>query len=134
MPEPPPPPRTGGIKGSGLILVVDDDPQMRQLIQAALEDEGLPVATAADGRQALRRAAQARPALVVLDISIPRVASPEVATRLRAVYGQGLPILVITADGHAADKARQVGAYAYLKKPFELDALIAAVEQGLGGA
>ncbi len=107
---------------------------MRQLIQAALEDEGLPVATAADGRQALRRAAQARPVLVVLDITIPRVASSEVATRLRATYGQGLPILVITADGHAAEKARQVGAYAYLKKPFELDALIAAVEQGLGGA
>jgi CheY-like chemotaxis protein len=133
MPEPSPPPQTGGIKGSGLILVVDDDPQMRQLIQSALEDEGLPVATAVDGRQALRRAAQARPALVVLDISIPRVASSEVATQLRATYGQGLPILVVTADGYAADKARQVGAYAYLKKPFELDALIAAVEQGLGG-
>jgi len=134
MPEPPPSPQTADIKGPGVILVVDDDLQMRQLIQAALEDEGLPVATAADGRQALRRAAQARPVLVVLDITIPRVASSEVATRLRATYGQGLPILVITADGHAAEKARQVGAYAYLKKPFELDALIAAVEQGLGGA
>ena len=46
----------------------------------------------------------------------------------------GLPIVLITADGRAAEKARQIGAYAYLHKPFELDALLAAIQQGLGGS
>jgi DNA-binding response OmpR family regulator len=115
------------------ILVIDDDPQMRELIRAALTDEGLTVETAADGRQALQRAARRPPTLVVLVISLPGVAGYEVATRLRTAHGAALPILVITADGRPAQKAQQAGAYGYLTKPFDLDALLAAVQRGLTG-
>jgi two-component system response regulator MprA len=116
------------------ILVVEDDLHLRQTIQWALEDEGLAVETASHGQQALERAAQQRPALVVLDWGLPLLNGQRVADALRAAHGDGLPIVLITADGRAAEKARLVGAYAYLHKPFELDALLAAIQQGLGGS
>jgi len=52
---------------------------------------------------------------------------------LRNAHGKDVPILVITADGRAAEKARRVGAFDYLHKPFEFDDLIAAVTRGLEG-
>ena len=116
---------------SPVILIVDDDPQVRQTLQAFLEDEDLLVETAADGLEALERAAERRPALVVLDHSLPDLAGSAVADALRAAHGGHLPILLITADGQAIAKARQVGAFAYLRKPFELTDLVAYVRQGL---
>src|SRR5690349_3904983 len=81
------------------VLVVDDDPRIRQVIQWALEDEGLTVELAADGLQAIEKAAHQRPALVVLDWMLPGLDGHGVAAWLRATYGQTLPILVITAEG-----------------------------------
>jgi DNA-binding response OmpR family regulator len=114
------------------ILVVDDDPQMRHVIQSALQEEGLTVETAADGRQALDRARRRRPRLVILDMGLPLLDGVGLAAELRALYGDGVPLVVITADGHVVEKARRVGARAYLAKPFELDGLSAAVQQALG--
>jgi DNA-binding response OmpR family regulator len=109
--------RTGTAGGQGPILVVDDDPQVRQLIRWALEDEGMPVELAADGGEAIDCAARRRPALVILDLGLPTVPGNEVAKAMRGAHGDGLRILTITADGSAAEKARLVGAYAYLRKP-----------------
>lgn len=116
------------------VLVVDDDPHIRRLLEWALEDEGIVVETAADGYEAIARLAQRRPALVVLDMGLPGVDGYAVAESLRATYGGAVPILVLTADGRAAAKAQRVGAFAYFPKPFELDELIATVQRGLAGA
>jgi DNA-binding response OmpR family regulator len=105
---------------------------VRHVIRSALEEEGLTVETAADGRQALDQATRRRPRLVILDMGLPRLDGAGLAAALRAIYGDGLPLLVITADGHVVDKARRVGARAYLAKPFDLDDLAAAVRQVLG--
>ena len=113
------------------MLVVDDDPRVRQMIRWALEEEGLEVETAADGQQALDRAGTRPPAVVILDLTLPVLDGYGVAEQLRASYGQQLPILVITADGSAAEKARRVGAYAHVNKPFDLGELLFAVHQGL---
>jgi CheY-like chemotaxis protein len=113
------------------ILVVEDDPYLRQIIRDVLEDEGLVVETAADGRQALQRAAAQRPALVVLDMRLPVLDGAGVVAGLRASFGVPPPVLVITADGRAAEKARQVGAFAFLSKPLELDELVASVQRAL---
>ena len=110
-----------------VILVVDDDPRIRQMIRDVLEEEGFAVAAAGDGPQAIRRAADQPPALVILDMTLPQMDGHEVAAALRAAHGRALPILTITADGGAADKARRVGAFSYLRKPFDLDDLVAAV-------
>jgi two-component system OmpR family response regulator len=116
------------------VLVVDDDPHVRQAICWALEDDGLTVAAAADGREALERASAQPPDLVVLDLTLPDVDGYTVARELRARHVAELMILAITADGQAPAKAARVGAYAYLLKPFDLPDLLAAVWRGLAGA
>ena len=115
------------------VLIVDDDPGVRQAIQWALEDEGFSVEAAADGQAALELATSRRPDLVLLDITLPRLDGYGVARELRREHGPALPILAITADGQAPEKARRVGAYAFVRKPFELDELLAAVRAGLAG-
>jgi two-component system response regulator HydG len=112
------------------VLVVDDDADMRLAMNEVLLDQGLVVDTARDGREALERAEAERPALVILDITLPILDGYAVADGLRERYGL-VPILAITADGRAPQKARRVGAFAYLRKPFELDELVSMVERGL---
>ena len=86
-----------------LILVVDDDPQVRRWIQDVLESDSLEVETAAEGRRALELAARRPPALVVLDITLPGLHGTEIARGLRRIVGKQVPILVITADGRATE-------------------------------
>jgi CheY-like chemotaxis protein len=113
------------------ILIVDDDPVIRAALQGVFEDEGFAVLTAANGREAIQLAAGAPPDLVVLDITLPILDGYEVATAIRAAHGPGIPILAITADGDAADKAARAGAYAFLAKPFELDDIVRTVRSRL---
>lgn len=113
------------------VLVVDDDALMRETICWALSDEGLTVETAGDGQQAINQADRLNPSVVVLDMTLPDVSGEEVASRLRARQREMPLLLLITADGRAAEKARRVGAYAYLHKPFELDHLVNTVRAGL---
>jgi DNA-binding response OmpR family regulator len=113
------------------ILILDDDPSVRQTIQWALEDNGFTVQLARDGIEGLDQAAQQRPGLVVLDIGLPRLSGDGFAAGLRGLYGRSVPILVITADGRAEQKARRVGAFDFVQKPFNVDDLVAAVRRGL---
>ena len=115
-----------------VVLVVEDDTDLRQTIQWTLEDEGLIVETAGDGQEALNRAAVRKPTLVVLDMGLPIIDGNGVAAGLRASYGSSVSILTMTADGRAAEKAKRIGAVGYISKPFDLDALIAAVKRALG--
>ena len=114
------------------VLVVDDDPEIRDVVTWLLEDEGLPVETAGDGRRALDCATRARPALIVLDMGLPIMSGEEVAARLRDYYGEPPPIIVVSADGRAAEKAARIGARAYLHKPFDIDELVRLVHGTLG--
>ena len=113
------------------VLVVDDDPDMRRAINEVLVDQGFTVDVAGDGQQALDRVGTEAPSLVILDITLPIVDGYGVADELRQRFGV-LPILAITGDGRAPQKAQRVGAYAYLRKPFELDDLLRMVARGLG--
>ena len=115
----------------GPVLVVDDDAVVRRMICRALEDEGLRVVSAANGRLAVDRASDHQPALVVLDVTLPLLGGDAVAAELRALLGDDLPILVITADSHPAEKARTLGARAYLGKPFDVDELVSLVHRAL---
>lgn len=113
------------------VLVVEDDPHLRDAIRWLLEDEGLVVDTAEDGQQALDWLAAQRPALIVLDMGLPRVDGDGVAAGLRRAHGSDVPIVLTTADGRAQEKARRVGATAYLHKPFELDHFVQTVRRAL---
>ena len=111
------------------ILVAEDDPGLRQTIEWTLQDEGMAVELASDGVVALEMLRRHRPALLMLDMGLPRIDGFGVAEGLRAVYGDQVPILVITADGRAQEKARHVGAVSYIRKPFDVDDLVLAVRQ-----
>jgi two-component system chemotaxis response regulator CheY len=67
---------------------------------------------------------------VVLDHGLPTTDGTHVAAGLRQICGEQLPILMVTADGRAAEKARRAGAYGFLHKPFDDTVLVAAVRRG----
>ena len=112
------------------ILVVEDEPEILQFIGAALEFDGHDVTLAWDGQQALNSIAGLVPDLVVLDMSLPRIAGDGVASAIREQHGD-VPILLITADGSAAEKAQRVGAFTYLSKPFDVDRLLTIIRSRL---
>ena len=107
------------------ILLIEDDDYMQQVIRMALEDEGYRVTVARDGLQALKWLEVQAPELIVLDWMMPRLNGPAFVEELRRRgRGVGVPILVVTADGRAEQKAALIGAQGYLSKPFELDVLL----------
>ena len=114
------------------ILVVDDDPDTLALIEGALAAEGFAVLTAADGHAALALARAHPPALVLLDCMLPGPDGAAAARALRARYGAGLPLVLISASGQVRAAARRLGILAYLETLFELDALVALVRRRLG--
>jgi two-component system response regulator MprA len=113
------------------ILVVDDDPEIRSLLKRGLAYEGYTVDLAEDGQQALEKALQTTPDLVILDVMMPGLDGLEVAKRLRA--GGDVPILLLTARGATSDKVAglDAGADDYLVKPFALEELLARVRAQL---
>lgn len=116
------------------VLLVEDDPSVRQMMQWALEDEGITVGIAVDGQQAVDWISRQKPALVLLDMGLPLVDGDGVAGHLHNHYGDGVPIVVVTADGHAAAKAARVGAVDYLQKPFDVESLVQRVRRLLDAA
>jgi two-component system response regulator MprA len=110
------------------ILVVDDEPAVRDAVDRALRLDGHEVALAHDGRQALDAVAAAPPDAVVLDLLMPQVDGLEVCRRMRAA-GDRTPVLVLTARDAIADRVRglDAGADDYLVKPFALEELLARV-------
>ncbi len=115
------------------VMVIDDDPGIQATVSAILEFEGYDVVVAADGHDALERLDSIRPGLIILDLMMPRMDGYLFAEELgrRGLRG-AIPIVVLTADAHAAAKAGQVGADGYLEKPFTLDGLLDEVHRVLG--
>jgi DNA-binding response OmpR family regulator len=114
------------------VLLVEDDASIRHAIQVVLEAEGLSVHAAADGWAALKLAARQRPSLVVLDWHLPGMSAQEIAAGLRAAYPGQVPILLITANPAVDELAWSVRAYSCIRKPFDVQELLAAVWIGLG--
>jgi two-component system response regulator MprA len=110
------------------ILVVDDEPAVRDAVDRALRLEGHEVSLAEDGRAALDAVAAEPPDVLVLDLLMPRIDGLEVCRRLRAA-GDRTPVLVLTARDAIADRVRglDAGADDYLVKPFALEELLARV-------
>ncbi len=109
------------------ILVVDDEPAMVGMVAALLGEEGYEIVTAYDGEVALRRHAEERPDLVILDRRLPRLSGDEVCRSIRAVANT--PILMLTGEKGSEERARllDLGADDYLEKPFSKRELSARV-------
>lgn len=111
----------------GPILVVEDEPNIRELLREALEEDGFSVATASDGEEAIRLAQAQCPAAVVLDMGLPMTDGAIVASRIREACGEGIPFVVVTATRRIEDVTKHVRAARYLTKPFAISDLVKAV-------
>ncbi|GAA2863829.1 response regulator transcription factor [Streptosporangium fragile] len=110
------------------VLVVDDEPALREALQSSLEFEGYRVGLAADGQEALQTLEREPYELVLLDVMMPRLDGLTTCRRLRAA-GNHVPVLMLTARDAVGDRVSglDAGADDYLVKPFELDELFARV-------
>jgi two-component system OmpR family response regulator len=110
------------------LLVVEDEPDILELLSASLRYVGFEVATATGGFQALRAVERARPDLVVLDVMLPDLDGFEVARRLRGGGGR-IPVLFLTARDGTEDKVTglTLGGDDYVTKPFSLEEVIARI-------
>lgn len=109
-----------------LVLVVDDEPNITELLAMAFRYEGFRVERAANGRDAVSAVEALRPALIVLDVMLPDIDGFQVARRLRD-GGSKVPIIFLTARDATVDKVEGLGLGGddYVTKPFSLDELIA---------
>ena len=111
------------------IMIVDDDPNIRELVSALLQNHGFEACEAEDGRDALQKMMNDDPDLVIIDIMMPNMDGFELCRHLRKYY-ENLPILMLTAKGELASKVKGfgLGADDYLTKPFEDDELILRIQ------
>jgi CheY-like chemotaxis protein len=110
------------------ILVIDDEPTIRELIADALREFGYVVEVAANGAEALEMMVHCAPHLVVLDLMMPRLNGVAFVERLHVnPEFAAVPVLLVTAAYGALDTAERIGAKACLTKPFELDRLVQLV-------
>ena len=108
------------------ILVVDDEPNLLEVVAMALRFQGFTVETAGSGREALAAVASFKPHLMVLDVMLPDMEGFDVASRLGA-QRTGVPIIFLTARDGTEDKLRGLsgGGDDYMTKPFSLEELVA---------
>lgn len=113
------------------ILVVDDEPDIVELLSYNLKQAGYEVSVALNGRQALERVAKELPDLVLLDVMLPGLSGTEVASRIRSnPTTASLPIVMLTAKGDDVDQivGLTVGADDYIAKPFSMKVVLARLE------
>jgi DNA-binding response OmpR family regulator len=122
---------TGGGKLTATVLVADDDADIVRFVEVNLRLEGYEVVTARDGHEALTKAIDLRPDVVLLDVLMPRIDGYTVCARLRADHrGATIPVILLTANFITADQelARRAGADDFVVKPFDPCELMARVK------
>ena len=112
------------------LLIIDDEPGLRQTVSLLLTEEGYEVHTAGDGEEGLARALQLEPDIILCDVRMPRLGGLEFLKRYSADNGRAL-VIVMTAYGSTelAIEAMKAGAYDYLPKPFSPDQLILVLKK-----
>jgi DNA-binding response OmpR family regulator len=112
------------------VLIVDDEPQVVWVIEFGLQDEGYETLRAHDGIEALDQIERHHPALMVLDVMMPRMDGWTVLERLAELSAQERPrVVMVTALASASDRkrARLLGAEAFVSKPFDMEHLVAVL-------
>jgi CheY-like chemotaxis protein len=108
-----------------LVLIVEDDPWIRGISSELLEDEGFAIASAADGQTGLTMAERLRPAAILLDLGLPRMAGAQFLKHLRARASlRGTPVIVVSGLPLAFSQDASTLADGFLRKPFDLTQLL----------
>jgi two-component system, chemotaxis family, chemotaxis protein CheY len=125
----------GPSSGTPFVLVVDDDPDIRETLEVLLSMHGHPVVAAADGAEALERLQEKprRPCLILLDLMMPGMNGFELHRKLgeNATFS-GIPIVVITGAGADAEERVSALRTEVLRKPFDLQTVLATVKRHCG--
>jgi DNA-binding response OmpR family regulator len=111
------------------IMIVDDDPNVRELVSVLLQNHDFETCEAIDGRDAMQKITNDNPDLVIIDIMMPNMDGFELCRNLRRYY-ENMPVLMLTAKGELASKVKGfgLGADDYLTRPFEGDELILRIQ------
>lgn len=114
------------------ILVVDDEPQLTEMVRMRLEANGYDVLCASDGQEALNKARKEKPDLIILDLMLSKIDGYKVCRMLKfdEKY-KNIPVILFTARAQEADVKLgvEVGAEAYITKPFDPPALLAKIKE-----
>jgi DNA-binding response OmpR family regulator len=116
---------------SRTILIIDDDPDVRESLRMVLGDNGFQVSTAPDGEIGIAKALQDRPSLIIVDMMMPRVSGFIVVEQLKQHHRLNTPIIMLTGhdNDHQRAYAEFVGADLYLTKPLPTKQLVQAIDQ-----
>ncbi len=130
-----------------MVVLVDDEPNIRETVAFILEAEGIDVETGADGVEGLDAVKRCKPKVVLLDVMMPRMDGYEVCREIRnAPELEGVFVMILTARGQKSDevKALEVGADLYMSKPFDDEVVLQVIQEvfegrlasrhGVGGA
>lgn len=122
---------------ANVILVIEDDPDQRKLMERTLATSGHRILTASDGQTGVETALAIQPRLIILDVMMPRMNGYQAARALKQDPATAaIPILIVTTKQEPADEfwASQVGADGFLTKPVDIAALLQAVNRLVGPA
>lgn len=125
---------TSDLARSPRILVVDDEPPIREILKFQLENSGFQVRCAEDGEEGLQMVSEDPPDLVLLDLMIPHMDGYEVCRRIKGDYGtRHIPVIILTARGELDEKLKGLenGANDYVTKPFSMPELLMRVKNVL---
>ncbi|HKW22672.1 MAG TPA: response regulator [Ktedonobacterales bacterium] len=113
------------------ILVVDDDDTIAMTLESFLIEEGYKVMIAHNGKEALERAEESSPAVILLDMKMPVMDGWAFASAYRQQSGPHAPIIVMTAAHDSRQRASEIAADGFIPKPFDLDDLLALLRRYL---
>ncbi|MCM8766112.1 MAG: response regulator [Candidatus Omnitrophica bacterium] len=116
------------------ILIVDDEPDVRDVLRIVLEAEGYEIIEAGDGEEGLEKVSKRPPDLIILDFMMPKLNGPEVCQEIKKdILLRYIPIIMLTGRGEISDKIKGIdaGADDYIVKPFEPTELVARVKMVL---
>lgn len=117
----------------GKILVVDDEPSMRELLQLHLSNRGYDVQSAEDAIVAGHLILKQKPDLLIIDVQMPYMNGYEFVGALKSdPQTRDIPVVFLTTDDNVASQAKRLGAAAYLQKPLTADRLIEVVDLFVG--
>ena len=124
--------RVGGgtHEGRPRVLIVDDDPRLREYVRVNLEAEGYDVREAGSASEGLRALEEESPDLILLDVMMPKVDGWEMLRRVQERHGVGsIPVIMFSGKADAAEEAASAGAQGFVGKPFDPKALIDSTKQ-----
>jgi two-component system, NtrC family, nitrogen regulation response regulator NtrX len=118
-------------EGNGRVLVIEDDPSTREVIEEILTEEGCEVRIAFDGKTALHLLEGWQPSLILLDLRMPDMDGATFAAAYRKLAGPHAPIVLVTATSKeaATEAALAISAVAVIRKPFDLTEMLEVVER-----